>query len=873
MLEVKHLTKIFKSKNNNSVVALNDISFILPNTGMAFIVGKSGSGKSTLLNMLGVLDKPTSGEVIFNSIYLNKLSNQNYAYYRNFDVGFIFQDFKLIDNLTIFENIEISLKLQRNYDTSSISSILKKVGLEGYENRYPKELSGGQKQRVAICRCLIKNPKIILADEPTGNLDEETSKEVLELLKEVSKTCLVVIVSHNSLDARKYADRIIELSYGKIINDVVKSYDSQNSCYVENETLYFPLHEKLTLEDEHLIKENLRNKNIKHIKQIDQKFLKYEENSQKQENIELTHQKSHFKFIDSLKIGLKFLKNKIFGMTFYSLVVSSLICVLCVSQLIAHYDDVDVVSRHQQTTSENILFLKKDLEIVNDTNQYSQKLNIVNDEDRKIIESLSQTNDVYPIYNLAQPIYNDSLTYADIFPIIVPTNFKLFETFGTVVTNKDYLTSIYGKNGKLDFIALDQNEKPYGVYISDYVADSLMFFKPAVYPTYDSILGSNTDDKHDISQYINGIFKTDYNIKYKDELKLLRNTTTLTKDISQNKKVINLLNEIKNSLAINYSFEDNFIETYVDSGFRHNVSKSNLKFTYENNEIINKNRINIFDIEHTEYKGDLGDYECLMGFNFANSLFKTSYTEETINQFTPRKIKLTYNTQDFNNSRGEAYSFEITVKALSNIDYLIVGTKVFKELLGKLYFQFGFHIANCKNKKDVMKKAYALGFTDADCVSKSITDLAKIIKTFSLLFLLIDVLLLLIYGMILIHYNLKELKDKLYDIGVIKSLGATNFDILIIFSLQTIIMTFAIAILFFIESIFFIKLANLLLTNSIFSLASAAFISKDVVFLIMNPVFIIIDILIAFIISLVSLTIPAIKLRNINPQNIILKRN
>ena len=220
MIKISNLTKIYKSKKKNNCVALDNISFNLPDKGLVFIIGKSGSGKSTLLNLLGGLDSKTSGSI---NVYGNEITNYNdnkLISYRSSMVGFIFQDFHLLDDLTVEENVGISLKLQRNYDKQKIKEVLKQVDLEGYENRYPNELSGGQKQRVAIARALVKNPNIILADEPTGNLDSNTTRQIIELIKEISKDKLVIIVSHNLYDAYEYADRIIELSNGKILNDL-----------------------------------------------------------------------------------------------------------------------------------------------------------------------------------------------------------------------------------------------------------------------------------------------------------------------------------------------------------------------------------------------------------------------------------------------------------------------------------------------------------------------------------------------------------------------------------------------------------------------------------------------------------------------------
>lgn len=227
MLEIKNVTKIYKTKGGVDTVALDNVSISFRETGLVFLLGKSGSGKSTLLNVCGGLDDPTSGEVIVKGRSSKDFSGSDFDSYRNTFVGFIFQEYNILDEFNVEDNIALALELQgKPKDKVKINSLLKEVELDSYAKRRPNTLSGGQKQRIAIARALVKDPQIIMADEPTGALDSATGKQVLETLKKLSQTRLVIVVSHDREFAEIYGDRIVELKDGKIISDVSKVHVS-----------------------------------------------------------------------------------------------------------------------------------------------------------------------------------------------------------------------------------------------------------------------------------------------------------------------------------------------------------------------------------------------------------------------------------------------------------------------------------------------------------------------------------------------------------------------------------------------------------------------------------------------------------------------
>ena len=224
MLSIKNLVKVYKTKGGAEVRALDDVSVDFPEKGMVFLLGKSGSGKSTLLNVAGGLDKPDRGEVIVKGKSSKSFSSSDFDSYRNTYVGFVFQEYNILDEFNIEQNIALALQLQgKKNDKEAVNNLLKQVDLTGLGKRKPNTLSGGQKQRVAIARALIKEPEIIMADEPTGALDSNTGKQVFDTLKKLSADKLVIVVSHDREFAEQYADRIIELKDGKILSDTSKA--------------------------------------------------------------------------------------------------------------------------------------------------------------------------------------------------------------------------------------------------------------------------------------------------------------------------------------------------------------------------------------------------------------------------------------------------------------------------------------------------------------------------------------------------------------------------------------------------------------------------------------------------------------------------
>lgn len=407
MLEVRNINKVYKNKNGKEVRALDNVSLKFPQKGLVFILGKSGSGKSTLLNMLGGLDKLDSGEIIIKGKSSSDFKQADFDSYRNTYLGFIFQEYNILDEFSVGANVALALELQGKKATKdAINDILRQVDLLDYASRKPNQLSGGQKQRVAIARALVKDPEIILADEPTGALDSKTGIQVFDALKELSKTKLVIVVSHDREFAESYGDRIIELKDGQVISDIEKylseaSKKNESISVVDDKIIQIEKGYELTMDDVKMINEYLKQNNA--IISIDdksnmdlKKFARIDEFGNKEcfkdtneDNIVIEDEskfkliKSKLPFKDSFKIGVSSLKNKPIRL------VISIILSLVAFTLFGLADTVNSYNKYSATVESlidsnvnNISFSKNNLDEYGNYNRV-----LLSDEDIKKISS------------------------------------------------------------------------------------------------------------------------------------------------------------------------------------------------------------------------------------------------------------------------------------------------------------------------------------------------------------------------------------------------------------------------------------------------------------------------------------------------------
>lgn len=292
MLEIKKVNKTYDENKKNSNHVLKDISLTLPNTGLITLFGKSGSGKTTLLNIIGGLDS-FDGEIIYDANIYTKYNARTIDSYRNKNISYIFQNYLLIENMTVYDNLRLALEIEEVYNLEEIDKrityVLQALGIFKYRKKLARSLSGGQQQRVSIARALLKNASIVIADEPTGNLDRRNAVEVMKILKKISETRLVILVTHSQELASFYSDKIIRLVDGRVIEDGITNLDGLD--YHDDNVIYLG---------------DLDNKNLK-IENLD---IDYYGNNNKRINLRIVQKDDHI-YIQSTNCKLSLVDNNV----------------------------------------------------------------------------------------------------------------------------------------------------------------------------------------------------------------------------------------------------------------------------------------------------------------------------------------------------------------------------------------------------------------------------------------------------------------------------------------------------------------------------------------------------------------------------------
>ena len=850
MIIVKNLTKVYKSKKAKICVALNNVSFSLPSKGLVFVVGKSGSGKSTMLNLLGGLDSLTSGEINVFGNQLNEYSESELYSFRSNIVGFVFQDFHLLDDLTVADNVRLSLRLMAEDDDERVEKALESVELLEYKDRYPRELSGGQQQRVAIARALVKNPDVIFADEPTGNLDSNTTEQIIKLIKEISKEKLVVVVSHNLFDAYEYADRIIELSEGRIINDLVINEKYENAVEVKDNKVIIPMLKRFKQDELDSLLSICKRDEILKIEQSNNKFKQKE---QKEEPLQAKVPQKKTKglsFFNSVKFSAMFGKRRIIGFLLSAIFASILICVLSLAQSIANFDAKSMAV--DSMTEGSVYAVRKDL----DTLSGQVHARVITDEDFAKIKQASPNAKLYKLYMSGLYINGYTIGYQKV-PTITQSGLHIVETSGTLETNEEYAKKLL-RLDNLDIYRGSVEQNTGGIYITDFVADSFIFYGKA--ENYDEILGQQFEGSNDYwpDGYVNGIINTSYKEKYEG---VIDQINSMTKESPLTEEIISFLDYVNQALAISYYFGDNYKE----------ISSANI---YEGNYVYTRNFfVNGVDASSTisyiscgsYFDCVLGDNEVFMDVEAYNKIFGTEYTYGNCDTFVPHAIS--FLSSDFNNE--VIYSKQMTVAGIGKCKggNMLLADNVFYEYKEKMFHCYGVY-ADGEDVSGFINYTMDNGYSNISLKMSAIQTMSQAVETFNKFFEFIAMILVCACVFIITSFGVKNIKSKMYEVGVMKALGCKLSSFFVIFGLHTLLIAFTTIVVFVVGYVAFANVANHILLESLKAITPTK-IMLDLQFIKFDWQLALINSAVVVFISIVSTIIPIILLRRIKPVTII----
>ena len=850
MIIVKNLTKVYKSKKAKICVALNNVSFSLPSKGLVFVVGKSGSGKSTMLNLLGGLDSLTSGEINVFGNQLNEYSESELYSFRSNIVGFVFQDFHLLDDLTVADNVRLSLKLMAEDDDERVEKALESVELLEYKDRYPRELSGGQQQRVAIARALVKNPDVIFADEPTGNLDSNTTEQIIKLIKEISKEKLVVVVSHNLFDAYEYADRIIELSEGRIINDLVINEKYENAVEVKDNKVIIPMLKRFKQDELDSLLSICKRDEILKIEQSNNKFKQKEQKEEPLQTKVPQKKTKGLSFFNSVKFSAMFGKRRIVGFLLSAIFASILICVLSLAQSIANFDAKSMAM--DSMTESSVYAVRKDL----DTLSGQVHARVITDEDFAKIKQASPDAKLYKLYMSGLYINGYTIGHQKV-PTITQSGLHIVETSGTLETNEEYAKKLL----RLDNLSIyrgsvEQNTG--GIYITDFVADSFIFYGKA--ENYDEILGQQFEGSNDYwpDGYVNGIINTSYKEKYKG---VIDQINSMTKESPLTEEIISFLDYVNQALAISYYFGDNYKE----------ISSTNI---YEGNYVYTRNFfVNGVDASSTisyiscgsYFDCVLGDNEVFMDVEAYNKIFGTEYTYGNCDTFVPHAIS--FLSSDFNNE--VIYSKQMTVAGIGKCKggNMLLADNVFYEYKEKMFHCYGVY-ADGEDVSGFINYTMDNGYSNISLKMSAIQTMSQAVETFNKFFEFIAMILVCACVFIITSFGVKNIKSKMYEVGVMKALGCKLSSFFVIFGLHTLLIAFTTIVVFVVGYVAFANVANHILLESLKAITPTK-IMLDLQFIKFDWQLALINSAVVVFISIVSTIIPIILLRRIKPVTII----
>ena len=823
MIDVKGLERVFVS-GKHVTKALKGVDLKLPNTGLVFIIGKSGSGKSTLLNLIAGLDKPTAGQILFNGKDVCKFNEKQLDEYHYSNIGFIFQNYCLIDEMSVEANIAMGLKEKPKHIKHQIQQVLDDVALSGIAKKRVKHLSGGQKQRIAIARALIKDPPVLLCDEPTGNLDRQSSEDVLKILKRRSRTSLVLVVSHNLPEAYRFADRIITLSKGFIVEDLSFRPES----HVDNETLYLSNPDEMTPEQIEGVNKALAEGRIKRIQP--RKELFQPSSPCPDEHGEEKKLKGHF--FMPIPTMMKTINHSKWRMALFPILTGILLSLFSCLFSLYRFDASEYASTAYRQSEKTDFIMQRGALTENGKTTVNRLLPI-QDEEWQVLND-DYEGKYYPIYKfpIALPFSDsDRLAGDGTVNAAYMSSVWVNQSQGLMIVDNDFLMS-HLKVDQIEYVALAEKTCPTGIYVTDYFADAILVQKSS-YKSYNDFVGkyAQIGRLRNGTVYVNGIIKTDYKNKisglldefgkgeensailqsqYESELEYL--SYALNFVYTQNKDFMEDLKSDTNTMPLLFLPHGSFSSsatgwkattTSYQTGYSSLLKKGEVLLT-ENAAA------QIFKVgDHNELANLIHKGNDEGGFSF--SLGTVSQKNSTEIDYAPFlqgcKIRLYSDYDDETLARYSITSAAISIR-MSKEDYL--------EFRYRELFPYAIAFDSPDQFDYVSSLLSPYHYAAKSVLYDVMSQVASGISIFSQAFRILSLISILGSAVLLVLFSISLIQSQKYNIGVWKALGYRGRDLSCYFTLETLFFTLLSSLWFGAGYVLISNMLNRVLTQALF---------------------------------------------------------
>lgn len=806
MIEIKNCTKIYR-KNHAEKKALDHIDLNIGDSGFVFIVGKSGSGKSTLLNLIANFDTATEGTIRYDGTDLSTLKEKERDRYLFDEVGFVFQTYNLFDELSVKDNIALGLKGNSRILKEEIARFLKEVDLEGYEDKKVRNLSGGEKQRVALARALVKDPKVLLCDEPCGNLDNVNSKKVLDILKARSEQSLVLIVSHSMNDAYLYADRIITLQDGKVLNDkYIDTREKHPGTYVIKDLNH------ISDQEFDQIRDGILNKEISSIRSRKELFKDFD---QKIEPKIRERREKNGGFMKSFFTNLKLINSRIFKICAFVLITGFALGILSSVLTLERFDPAKFNKNAVLNNSSDIICYDK--AYFDGKEENSNYLGKASDEDIKFLDENYQGRyferkafSIHTVDTQYQFLNNRAPSFSNF------SSFYSVELQGLNIVDEAFLKDILDLD---EIVILNQSNYDKGVYITDYFADSMLFHNG--FKNYDELMKKFSEKNLNISNHnyarIKGIIQTGYHEKLKPIIDQIENGKKVT-ELLQREEYRQYYDYLRLGLNSAYTYDRDFaVDGDVENIYIHGIDSPLGRLMYGNYKAIKLQKKNTLLLEYgtiaAAYPMKTKDeiQKILDSTEFELSFITNQNNENEIPRF---KTKVNI---DF----VENYSSEISNQQVRGYNYLL-SEDLYSQFKKECFYTIGFLFDD--------KKIYDLdsALKEHHIILNNIyyeygSAISSQVAKFNDVFRILDVFCLILSVFIMVYYAFSVIKDNRYNIGVLKSLGYRGNELSVFFFSSFMVYSIVTACLF---GAIFSWLTKLLNNVLIFSLAKGFSISN-----------------------------------------------